>query len=106
MLRAPLLDMLNNYAFLPATGWSVSQFTCRPLDVSLGPEWRQRTLCCDWCVSEPSVHDLSPWTRSSSIMSRGASLSKPKQENISLFLRFSPRVLIPLTFSQTSTHPP
>lgn len=40
------------------------------------------------CVSEPSVHDLSLQTLGSSIMSRGASLSKTKQENISLFLCF------------------
>lgn len=64
------------------------QFTNSPLDVSLSSAWGQRRLCCDWCISEPSVHDLSLWTRSSSIMSRGASPSKPKQENISLFLRF------------------
>lgn len=64
------------------------QFARSPLDVSLSSAWRQRRLSGDWCVSEPSVHDLSLWTRSSSIMSRGASLSKPKQENISLFRRF------------------
>lgn len=38
----------------------------------------------EW-VSKPSVHDLSLQTLGSSIMSRGASLSKTKQENISLF---------------------
>lgn len=40
------------------------------------------------CVSEPSVHDSSLQTLGSSIMSRGASLSKTKQENISLFVCF------------------
>lgn len=58
-----------------------------PLDVPLALVWRLAMLWLE-CVSEPSVHDLSLQTLGSSIMSRGARLSKTKQENISLFLRF------------------
>lgn len=56
-------------------------------------------------ASEPSVHDLSLQTLGSSIMSRGASLFKIKQENISL----SPLLhllfpLFPVPFSAFSSY--
>lgn len=91
------------FLHLTPSALSLVQFTAWPLDVPLSSAWRQLMLRCDWCASEPSVHDLSLQTRSSSIMSQGASLSLyPNRKTFLYSSASSPPLLILLTFSTFS----
>lgn len=67
--------------------WRVQSYGAVTLNTTRCPSCFSVDTALLWleCVSEPSVHDLSLQTLGSSIMSRGASLFKIKQENISLF---------------------